>query len=149
MIKMDQQMKLRVFLFISVTAVICLLLFFPLRDLLFSKAGGMFYEYYSHIYLIPLVSAYLLFIRRDEIWASGAYALPFGLPVVAVGLIGYGAALAQGASLDFIDGVAWRIALPARGLAGGLPALFRDPGLQGSPLSLCFSSSLWSPCPRT
>ena len=35
-------MKLRFFLFISVTAVICLLLFFPLRNLLFSKAGGMF-----------------------------------------------------------------------------------------------------------
>ena len=63
----------------------------------------------SHIYLIPLVSAYLLYIRRYEIWSSVAYALPFGLPVVAVGIIGYGAALAQGASLDFIDGIAWRV----------------------------------------
>jgi exosortase len=106
---MDQQMKRRVFLFISVTAVIGLLLFFPLKDLLFSKAGGMYYEYYSHIYLIPLVSVYLLYMRREEIRSSVAYALPFGLPVVAVGIIGYGAALAQGASLDFIDGIAWRI----------------------------------------
>jgi len=66
----------------------------------------MYYEYYSHIYLIPLVSAYLLYSRRDEIWAEVAFALPMGLPVFALGIIGYGAALAQGASLDFIDGIA-------------------------------------------
>jgi len=102
-------MKLRAFLFISVTAVLCLLLSFSLVDLLFAKAGGMYYEYYSHIYLIPLVSAYLLYSRRDEIWAEVDFALPLGLPVVAFGIIGYGAALAQGASLDFIDGIAWRI----------------------------------------
>jgi exosortase len=102
-------MKLRILFFILVTAVFGLLLFFPLKDLLLSKAGGRYYEYYSHIYLIPLVSAYLLYIRRDEIWSSVAYDLPLGLPVVALGIIGLGAALAQGASLDFIDGIAWRI----------------------------------------
>ena len=69
----------------------------------------MYYEYYSHIYLIPLVSAYLLYSRRDEIWAEVDFALPLGLPVVAFGIIGYGAALAQGASLEYIDGIAWRI----------------------------------------
>jgi exosortase len=102
-------MKLRNLLFIAVTAVIGLLLFFPLKDLLFSKAGVKYYGYYSHIYLIPLVSGYLLYGLRDKIWSSAAYALPWGLPVVALGTISYGFALAQGASLDFIDGVAWRI----------------------------------------
>lgn len=107
---MDKQAKLRTLLFIVVTCIIGLLGSFPLKALLFSKAGGMFYEYYSHIYLIPLVSVYLLYGRRDEIRSSIAYALPLGLPVVALGSIAYGAALAQGASLDFIDGIAWQVA---------------------------------------
>jgi exosortase len=97
-------------LFILITGFIGLLMFLPLKDLLYSKSGGMYYEYYSHIYLIPLVSGYLLYNRRGEIWSSVKPSLTAGILLAALGIIGYGAALAQGPSLASIDAVSWQMA---------------------------------------
>ena len=68
-------------------------------------AGAMFYgpfremmrvalrsDYYSHIVLIPFVSAYLLFVRRKEIFADIEYAFVPGAAVAAVGVLLYGLA---------------------------------------------------------
>lgn len=49
-------------------------------------------DYYSHILLIPFVSAYFLFEERKRILQGARYSLA-GLAVAAVGLIFYGAAL--------------------------------------------------------
>jgi exosortase len=105
---MDKPTKLRIALFLLLTVVIGLLILFPLKALLYSESKGMYYEYYSHIVLIPLVCAYLFYIRRQEIWGIVKYSLPVGVLVGVIGIIGYGAGLAQGQNLEFIDMVAWQ-----------------------------------------
>ena len=107
---MDKQTKLRTALFLLITVVIGLLILFPLKALLYSDHRGMYYGYYSHILLIPLVSAYLFFIRRMEIWRLVKPSIPVGVLVGAIGIISYGAGLAQGQTLEFIDQVAWQTA---------------------------------------
>jgi exosortase len=107
---MEKQLRLRNLSFILITGFIGLLMFLPLKDLLYSQAGGRFYEYYSHVYLVPLVSAYLLYSRREEIWSVVKPASKAGLALTVLGIIGYGAALAQGPSAAAIDGVSWKMA---------------------------------------
>lgn len=106
---MDQQTQLRKALFLLITVGIGILIFFPLKALLYLDSRSYFYEYYSHILLIPLVSAYLLYNRRKEIWGSVKPSVPAGVLVGAFGIIGYGTGLVQGQNLDFIDGVAWQM----------------------------------------
>jgi exosortase len=60
--------------------------------------------------LIPLISAYLLFSRRMEIWGAVKSSVPIAVLAGAIGIIGYGAGLAQGQNLEFIDQVAWQTA---------------------------------------
>ena len=79
-------------------------------DLLGEKSKGMFYAYYSHILLIPLVSSYLLFLVWSKILASIKPAVPAGILISTTGIIGYGAGLLQGQSLVMIDLAAWEIA---------------------------------------
>ncbi len=105
-----QQTKLRTALFLLITVIIGALFFFPFKALLYSKSRGMFYEYYSHIFLIPLVSAYLLYSRRSEIWGAVKPAVPAGVLIGALGVIAYWSGLVQGQNLDFIDGLAWQSA---------------------------------------
>lgn len=107
---MDKQTKLRTALFFLITVIIGLLMLFPLKALLYLESKGMYYEYYSHIMLVPLISAYLLFNRRKEIRGVVKSSIPAGVLVGAIGIIGYGAGLAQGQNLEFIDQVAWQTA---------------------------------------
>ena len=107
---MDKQTKLKAVLFMLVTGIIGLFIFSPLKALLGSESRGMFYEYYSHILLIPIVSGYLLYNRRNEIWASINPSIPAGVLVGAIGIIGYGSGLTQGQNLESIDRIAWQIA---------------------------------------
>lgn len=107
---MDKQTKSRMIFFLVVTGIIGGLTIFPLSALLGDKSRGMFYEYYSHIFLIPLVSAYLLYIDRSVIWASVKASIPAGALLGVLGLIGYGAGLMQGQSLPLIDRAAWEMA---------------------------------------
>ena len=106
---MDKQTKLRTVLFLLVTVIIGVLVFFPLKALLYSKSRGMYYGYYSYILLIPLVSAYLIFNRRKEIWEEVKPAVQAGGLIGALGVIGYGTGLVQGQDLDFLDSTAWLI----------------------------------------
>lgn len=104
---MDKQTKLKAVLFLLVTGIIGLFIFFPLKALLDSAARG---EYYSHILLIPLVSGYLIYARRQRIFASVKSELSTGIVMLAVGLIGYGAGLTQAQNFDLNDRVAWQVA---------------------------------------
>jgi len=46
-------------------------------------------DYYSHIPLIPLVSAYLLYHRRTEIFKHSRFEIRRGLPIIGLGLLLY------------------------------------------------------------
>jgi exosortase len=107
---MANQNKLRIFLFLAATAVVGVLITFPLMDLLGAKYKGMFYEYYSHIFLIPLVSGYLLFQTREAILTSIKPAVPIGGLIGIIGIAGYWAGILQGQSMSLIDLAAWEIA---------------------------------------
>jgi len=54
----------------------------PLKELMNSAARG---EYYSHIVLIPLVSAYLFFQNRKDIFSKPGAIYPFALALSAFG----------------------------------------------------------------
>jgi exosortase len=76
-------------------AVAALLLYGPVRDYLYWTYKS---AYYTHVVLIPLVSAYLVFTRRKEIFGEVGYAFVPGGAVAGLGLIllGAAAALASG-----------------------------------------------------
>lgn len=65
-------------------AVAGLLLYAPIREYLYWTYRSPFY---THIVLIPLVSAYLVFTRRREIFAENGYALVPGAAVAGLGLL--------------------------------------------------------------
>jgi exosortase len=56
------------------------------------------HEHYSHIVLVPAVSAFLLLVERRAIFAHVATAWRAGLPLLAAGAVLYG--VGQGASLS-------------------------------------------------
>jgi len=102
-------MKYRNIGFFLITAAVFGGTVLPLKNLMTSKAGGRFYDYYSHIYLIPVVSAYLFYIRREEIRRSLRPDISLGPILSIAGLIGYGCALLWGKALVEIDQAAWQI----------------------------------------
>jgi len=102
-------MKYRNIGFFLITAAVFGGTILPLKNLMTSKAGGRFYDYYSHIYLIPVVSAYLFYIRREEIRRSLRPDISLGPILSIAGLIGYGCALLWGKALVEIDQAAWQI----------------------------------------
>jgi exosortase len=101
---------IRILLFLLTTGLVGVLTAFPLIELFGAKSKGMFYEYYSHILLIPLVSGYLLFRSRGKIRALINPAIPLGLLIGILGVIGYAAGVIKGQNLTLVDLVAWEIA---------------------------------------
>jgi exosortase len=73
-----------IFIFLTLTAV--LMAYGPLKDLL---ANPVHTEYYSHILLIPLVSGFLIYQKRREIFSGAEYSFGKGLPVLFTGVIIY------------------------------------------------------------
>lgn len=102
-------MRLKTVAFFSSSAFVFFLMILSLKGLIFSKAGGRFYDYYSHIYLIPVVSAYLFYLRREEIRRFFKPSLFGGVGVGLAGLLAYGSALFWGVDLEEIDRAAWEI----------------------------------------
>jgi len=68
----------------------------PIRALYSSNKS----EYYSHIALIPLVSIYLIYIKRKEIFTEVNYLFAVGIPVVLLGIALFLSGLLWSASLD-------------------------------------------------
>ena len=79
----------RTALFLVFVAVAALMFYGPFREMMRTALRS---EYYSHIVLIPFVSAYLLFVRRKEIFAGIEYAIVPGAAVAGVGVLLYGIA---------------------------------------------------------
>jgi len=110
----EEHLKGQVVVFALLTVIGGLLVYESLKDVisfggtiaygpvanLVSVPGGS--EYYSHILLIPFVSAYFLFEQRTKILQGAKYCLS-GLAVVAGGLVVYGVALWQDAWLGQND----------------------------------------------
>jgi exosortase len=70
------------------TAIAVLTVFAPIKTLINSR-----HDYYSHIVLVPLITAYFIFIRRKRIAAIAGYALKEGACVVVIGMLLYGVGL--------------------------------------------------------
>jgi exosortase len=64
--------------------VVAVMLYGPVREYLYWTYKS---QYYTHIVLIPLVSAYLIFTRRREIFGKIAYAFAPGGAVAGLGLL--------------------------------------------------------------
>jgi len=75
---MDKKFKI----FVGLTLLALGMVFEPLKDLMNSATRG---DYYSHIVLIPLVSAYLFFQNRKDIFSKPGPIYPFALALSAFG----------------------------------------------------------------
>jgi exosortase len=64
--------------------VVAVMLYGPVREYLYWTYKS---QYYTHIVLIPLVSAYLVFTRRREIFEKIGYAFAPGCAVAGLGLL--------------------------------------------------------------
>jgi len=60
------------------------MIYTPLRELLDTSSNR---DYYSHILLIPFVSAYLIYLKRKEIFSDKVYSFGVGAPVILIGII--------------------------------------------------------------
>ena len=87
--KMNMDMDLvnrRNGLFALACIVTMAIVYEPMRYLLFSSSHG---EYYSHIIMIPFVSAFLIYLSRKEIFKDRIYSVKQGIPVILMGVIVY------------------------------------------------------------
>jgi len=83
-------------IFLLFTAVALIMAYKPIRALYFSDKS----EYYSHIALIPLVSIYLVYIKRKEIFAQVNYFFAGGIPVLVLGIALFAGGMIWGVTLD-------------------------------------------------
>ena len=81
-----RQMNRRILFFLLLTLVSGVMAYAPLSTLIASASDS---GYYSHIPLIPLVSGYLLFLKRKKIASELAYSPRIGLPILIIGIFGY------------------------------------------------------------
>ncbi len=94
--KFKDHLNTRNILFLLFTIVALIVTYTPIRALYSSDKS----EYYSHIALIPLVTIYLIFIKRKEIYAKVNYLYAVGIPVLLLGIIVFAAGIIWGGSLD-------------------------------------------------
>lgn len=88
-------------------------------------------ELYSHIVLIPFISAYFMWARRERIFQEPAYSITYGLPLIVGGLLLYGVGLAQGGRLNENDSMTVLVFSGVTCWAGGFllfygPRAFRN-----------------------
>ena len=77
-----------------------LLFFAPLKLLVESSFGN---ELYSHIILIPLVTVYLIFTRRREIFPESSFSIIPGSVLIVAGVVFYLVGRGKDADLDLND----------------------------------------------
>ena len=94
--KIKEHLNTRNIVFLLFTAVALIMAYKPIRALYFSDKS----EYYSHIALIPLVSIYLIYIKRKEIFAKVNYLFVVGIPILLLGSALFLGGILWGASLD-------------------------------------------------
>ena len=97
--KIKEILNTRNIVFFLFTAVALIMAYSPVMALYSSNKSG----YYSHIALIPLVSIYLIYIKRKEIFANVNYSFVVGIPVLILGIDLFSGGFIWGASLDKND----------------------------------------------
>jgi exosortase len=94
--KIKKHLNTRNIVFLLFTAVALAMAYTPFKALYSSNKS----EYYSHIALIPLVSIYLIYIKRKEIFAQVNYLFVVGIPVLLLGIALFLGGFLWGAPLD-------------------------------------------------
>jgi len=94
--RIKEHLNTRNIVFLLFGTVALIVAYTPIRALYSSNKS----EYYSHIALIPLVSIYLIYIKRKEIFTEVNYLFAVGIPVVLLGIALFLSGLLWGASLD-------------------------------------------------
>jgi exosortase len=94
--KIKELFNTRNIVFLLFAAVALIMAYTPIKALYSSNKS----EYYSHIALIPLVSIYLVYINREEIFAKVNYLFVVGIPVLLLGIALFLGGFLWGAPLD-------------------------------------------------
>ena len=120
----NEHFNTRNIIFLLFTAVALIMAYKPIRALYFSDKS----EYYSHIALIPLVSIYLVYIKRKEIFAQVKYFFAGAIPVLVLGIALFAGGMIWGVTLDqnnYASVIAFSIVIFINGaflLIYGMPA---------------------------
>jgi len=94
--KIKEHLNTRNIVFLLFAALALIMAYTPIKALYSSNKS----EYYSHIALIPLVSIYLVYINRKEIFAKVNYLFVVGIPVLLLGIALFLGGFLWGAPLD-------------------------------------------------
>ena len=94
--KIKEHLNTRNIVFLLFAAVALIMAYTPIKALYSSNKS----EYYSHIALIPLVSIYLVYINREEIFAKVSYLFVVGIPFLLLGIALFLGGFLWGAPLD-------------------------------------------------
>jgi exosortase len=94
--KIKEHLNTRNIVFFLFNAVALIMAYTPIKALYSSNKS----EYYSHIALIPLVSIYLVYVNRKEIFAKVNYLFVVGIPVLLLGIALFLGGFLWGAPLD-------------------------------------------------
>ena len=94
--KIKEHLNTRNIVFLLFAALALIMAYKQIKALYSSNKS----EYYSHIALIPLVSIYLVYINRKEIFAKVSYLFVVGIPVLLLGIALFLGGFLWGAPLD-------------------------------------------------
>ena len=98
--KIAQVDKARHIIVIAAVLVAAMIIYEPLTRLF---ASNLYRDYHSLIPFIPLISIYLLYLKRKEIWKARRYSFGPGAAVIAVGLIVFAVGMIYGNALNQND----------------------------------------------
>ncbi|OHE55272.1 MAG: hypothetical protein A2Z47_11080 [Thermodesulfovibrio sp. RBG_19FT_COMBO_42_12] len=93
-------MNKRNLLLILFSIIVVMAFYSPLRELWILSSDD---ELYSHIFLIPLISAYFIYLKRRDIFQNVSYSFKAGLIVLITGSLLYVVGLSQGFRLSQND----------------------------------------------
>ncbi len=86
--------------FLAANLLLVLLYHSPVYDLM---NWSYHHEYFTYIPFIPLISIYVLYLKREVIFAHTKYAIPYGLPLIGFGVFLAFIAMRRQAVLDTAD----------------------------------------------
>jgi exosortase len=87
-------------IFLITVSIAALMMYGPLNDLF---ASSFKRDYHTLIPFIPIISIYLLSLKRNDVREKLEFSVGLGAPIIAVGLISYIMAMVYGRSLNLND----------------------------------------------
>ncbi len=130
-----RQARCRNMYFLFFFAALVLIFAAPLWSL-FRFAHGN--ETFSYITLVPLVSAYLVFQQRKEIFSSGSWTLLPGAMLLAVGITLYATGSLKASAWEPVDRLSLMAVSAVACLAGGIGLWFGSGALRAAMFPLVF-----------